>query len=177
MDTQSVPDESLIGELMLAKAVLEEHGDLLDGADATLRSLRTRQAALRAELEELRGERELLLRRRERAADAARARGTFEAVSAVIAEIAPLDPGPAAPAGAAGRELIVDLLALLSARCGLEVIDEAIEPLDPGCHRVIERRAGTPCGVEVLQRGYRLAGRVVRPALVRVTAAVPPLEG
>jgi molecular chaperone GrpE len=169
MASDGAGSESLIGELMLARAVLEERGDLVEGADLELRSLRTREAQLRAELEEQGARRGVLQQRRERAADAARARGTFESVSSLVAEIAPFDPGP----DAAGSGLFVDLLSLLAARFGLEVIDAAEEPLSPASHRVIERRAGASRSVEVLQRGYRLAGRVVRPALVRVTTARP----
>lgn len=64
------------------------------------------------------------------------------------------------------------LVALMEA-AGVEVIDPKGQPFDPNYHEAIGRdepSAAAPVGhvTVVLQKGYQHAGRVLRPALVRV---------
>jgi len=75
---------------------------------------------------------------------------------------------------ARGVSLVHDELQASLARAGVESYDPAGEPFDPALHEAIstqpadgELGAGTV--VETLERGYRLAGRVLRPARVVVS--------
>ncbi len=75
---------------------------------------------------------------------------------------------------ARGVALVHDELQATLARAGVESYDPAGEPFDPALHEAIstqpadgELGAGTV--VETLERGYRLAGRVLRPARVVVS--------
>jgi molecular chaperone GrpE len=56
---------------------------------------------------------------------------------------------------------------------GLERIDASGEPFDPNEHEAVmqDDGDGEPHVAEVLRTGYRLKGRVLRPAMVRVTRA------
>lgn len=69
-----------------------------------------------------------------------------------------------------------NLLATLS-RHGLERIDPLGKPFDPHHHHAILNRPDTTAAegtiVEVLQPGYMLHGRVLRPAMVGVAIAEP----
>ena len=58
-------------------------------------------------------------------------------------------------------------------RAGLEPIDAAGAVFDPNEHEAVmqDDGAGEPHVAEVLRTGYRLKGRVLRPAMVRVTRA------
>ncbi|MCL2497368.1 MAG: nucleotide exchange factor GrpE [Symbiobacteriaceae bacterium] len=58
-------------------------------------------------------------------------------------------------------------------REGLEVVDPAGEPFDPNFHEAVlsvaaEEGVASQTVVEVLQKGYILRGRLLRPALVKV---------
>jgi molecular chaperone GrpE len=71
----------------------------------------------------------------------------------------------------AGSELTLKQLAAAFEKSGLREIDPAGERFDPNFHQAIsmiesEREAGTV--VTVLQKGYLIAERVLRPALVVV---------
>lgn len=70
-------------------------------------------------------------------------------------------------------------------REGTEVIDPAGEPFEPLSHQAVGREENTEAYDEtvaqVYQRGYRLGGKVIRPAMVTVTYGGPkrpePEEG
>ncbi|MDP4691276.1 MAG: nucleotide exchange factor GrpE [Candidatus Nanopelagicales bacterium] len=68
-----------------------------------------------------------------------------------------------------------ETLEAICARLGLEVYGLADEPFDPAIHEALtsETRDGLdgPIVVSVYQRGYRHAGRVLRPARVAVADA------
>ena len=76
-----------------------------------------------------------------------------------------------------GVELVLRQFKDVLARNGLSEIDPIGEPFDPTHHEAISRNevAGVlePTVVQVLQRGYVLGERLIRPALVIV--AVPPV--
>lgn len=61
-------------------------------------------------------------------------------------------------------------------RLGVEEVPGEGSPFDPREHEAVSRvespAVAAPTVVEVFQRGYRLGGRLLRPAMVRV--AVPP---
>jgi molecular chaperone GrpE len=57
------------------------------------------------------------------------------------------------------------------AKEGLEPIDAVGQPFDPNLHEAVmqDDGDGEPVVAQVLRTGYRLKGRVLRPAMVRVT--------
>ena len=80
-----------------------------------------------------------------------------------------------------GLELIYRQLWDTLARHGLERIAAAGKPFDPHYHQAIERVESTehPEGtvVDVLQDGFLLHGRVIRPSMVRVSYAASHSDG
>ena len=69
-----------------------------------------------------------------------------------------------------GVELVyADFLSVLE-RAGLERIATDGEPFDPEVHEAVAHEAGDghPTVVETMREGYRLKGRVLRPAMVKV---------
>ena len=60
-------------------------------------------------------------------------------------------------------------------KTGVERIDALGKPFDPNEHEAVaqEDGPGEPVVCDVLRAGYRLKGRVLRPATVRVTRAAP----
>jgi len=58
-------------------------------------------------------------------------------------------------------------------KAGLERIDADGAPFDPNEHEAVLQDQGTgePHVAETMRTGYRLKGRVLRPAMVRVTHA------
>ena len=63
------------------------------------------------------------------------------------------------------------------AKENVEVIDPAGEPFDPLVHQAVGRQEDTEAYDEsvaqVYQKGYRMGGKVIRPAMVTVTFGVP----
>ena len=63
------------------------------------------------------------------------------------------------------------------ARQGAEVIDPAGEPFDPLSAQAVgtveDREAYADTVAEVLRKGYRMGGRIIRPAMVSVTVGGP----
>ncbi len=74
-----------------------------------------------------------------------------------------------------GTELTLKMLRDAMAKFGVEQIDPQGQPFDPEQHQamqVVERDDVPPnTVVEVIQKGYSLNGRLVRPALVMVSKA------
>jgi molecular chaperone GrpE len=69
-----------------------------------------------------------------------------------------------------GVELVfAEFLSVLE-RAGLERIDTDGQPFDPAVHEAVmqDDGDGEPVVAETMRRGYRLKGKVVRPAMVRV---------
>ncbi len=69
-----------------------------------------------------------------------------------------------------GVELVyAELLGVLE-KAGLERIDAEGKPFDPKEHEAVmqEDGDGEPVVVDIMRTGYRLKGRVLRPAMVRV---------
>jgi molecular chaperone GrpE len=70
-----------------------------------------------------------------------------------------------------GVELVyAELLGVLE-RAGLERIETHGKPFDPNVHEAVlqEDGDGEPVVSETMRSGYRLKGRVIRPAMVKVT--------
>lgn len=152
--------EALTALLEDARAKADEHWNQLLRARAEIENLRRRQAG---ELEKahkfaLDGfVRELL-----------QVRDSLElGQAAASAETADLDKLRE------GTELTLKLLADVMGKFGVEPIDPAGAPFDPEFHQAMsmQPRDDVPPGtvVTVIQKGYRLNGRLVRPALVVVS--------
>ena len=71
-----------------------------------------------------------------------------------------------------GVEILYTELIGVLAKAGLEPIDASGKPFDPNEHEAVaqEDGDGEPVVCDILRAGYRLKGRVLRPATVRVTA-------
>ena len=70
-----------------------------------------------------------------------------------------------------GVELVyAELLSVLE-RQGLEKLETDGKPFDPNVHEAVmqEDGDGEPVVTETMRTGYRLKGRVLRPAMVKVT--------
>lgn len=154
----------LIGEMMLAKSVLEEKNELLDLKDRTIRELHSKVRRLELQVEEHRRE----LCRQSELGECAFVAGCRQVVAEVLRVVAPYDRPEAGPAAVlAGR-----LVALFCDSYGLDVVEDAPGHIDPEVHQVVEAFKTVGGGrrrVYVMSRGYRLGDRVLQPALVRVS--------
>lgn len=76
-----------------------------------------------------------------------------------------------------GVSQIHDKMVSVLARDGVEVIDPAGEPFEPLSHQAVGREENADVYDEtvaqVYQRGYRMGGKVIRPAMVTVTFGGP----
>ncbi len=154
--------EELSAELEAARAKADEHWDQLLRARAELENLRRRQAA---ELEKahkyaLDGFVRDLLQVRDSLEMGLSAAQDQEADIAKLRE---------------GTDLTLKLLGDVMARFGVEPVDPQDQPFNPEFHQAmsVQPRADlAPNTVTaVLQKGYTLNGRLVRPALVMVSKA------
>jgi len=159
---------SSIGEMMLAKTVLEEKNEALEDKDRQIRELVGTVRRLTEEAAALRAEAQAEERRREEGLHSARLEGRCAVVEDVVGLLS--DWGDEEPA------LAARLLALLREQHGLEVIDRVQGRIDPRLHRVLEVDRHSAPGSQVLAHGYRLGQRVLRPAFVKVNLAAeePP---
>lgn len=75
------------------------------------------------------------------------------------------------PALRKGVELVFAQLVGVLEQAGLERIDAAGKPFDPNEHEAVlqEDGDGDPVVAETMRTGYRLKGRVLRPAMVKVS--------
>lgn len=140
--------------------------------------------ALRAEVEQLRAqsllERADLENQRKRLArdiDSARKFANERLLSDLLPVFDSLDAGLAAAGAEAGAlrqglELTYKQLLKVASDNGMEVLDPTGQPFDPEHHQAISQgeAEGVAPGhvINVFQKGYRLNGRLLRPALVIV---------
>jgi molecular chaperone GrpE len=87
------------------------------------------------------------------------------------------DFGAAVRSMAAGQEATLKLLAKAFEKLGITAIDPRGEPFDPARHEAVlmqESATAEPNSVlQVVQRGYEINGRLLRPARVIVARARP----
>ncbi|MDX1584372.1 MAG: nucleotide exchange factor GrpE [Thermoanaerobaculia bacterium] len=80
-----------------------------------------------------------------------------------------------------GIEMIYEQLVDVIRKQGVSVIEETDTPFDPQIHEGVHReeRPDVPAHtvIEVLQKGYALKGRLIRPAMVNVAVGGPEPEG
>ena len=70
-----------------------------------------------------------------------------------------------------GIELVFAELVGVLEKAGLERLDETDVPFDPNVHEAVlqeGRPGGEPVVAEIVRPGYRLKGKVLRPAMVKV---------
>ncbi|UCF99975.1 MAG: hypothetical protein JSV89_10665 [Spirochaetaceae bacterium] len=158
----------LIGEMMLAKTVLEEKNELLDQKDRLIRELRSQLTQREVELEELKAELHNSERDRTVAEQEAELRGKHKVVAEVVELAAEYERGSEDPE----NKLAWRLIWQFQERYGLEVISGTPCRVDPQIHRVIEvvhpKQPEVFPAIWILTKGFRLAGRTIKPALVRV---------
>jgi molecular chaperone GrpE len=70
-----------------------------------------------------------------------------------------------------GVELVYAELVGVLEKAGLERVDAVDRPFDPNEHEAVmqEEGDGEPVVSEIMRSGYRLKGRVLRPAMVKVS--------
>jgi molecular chaperone GrpE len=107
----------------------------------------------------------------------ARLHATAEAVRPFLAVLDGFERASQHPAAHAaelrkGMELLHRQLEAAARQAGLEAVAPLREPFDPHQHEAVEmvesEEAPEGTVVEVLQRGYKLKERLIRPAMVRV---------
>lgn len=89
-------------------------------------------------------------------------------------------PGGAASGLREGVELVLRQFKDVLGRNGLAEVDPTGQPFNPTLHEAISRnedsRVQEPTVVHVLQKGYRLGERLIRPALVIVAVPAGPVR-
>lgn len=162
IEQHAATPEELAAELEAARAKADANWDLLLRARAEMENLRRRQAA---ELEKAHKYaldgfvRELL-----------QVRDSLE-LGHDAAQEADADIGKLRE----GTELTLKLLGDVMAKFGVESVEPLNQPFNPELHQAMtmQPRSDVPPNtvVAVLQKGYTLNGRLVRPALVMVSSA------
>jgi len=171
--------------------LVEDIGALLDaeaGASAELEVARDEAARNLATAQKWQAEFENYRKRQERDASDARVRAAERIVTELIPVLDDLDRAIAHTVAStssgdelehllAGVEMVRTRVLTVFAKEGVEVIDPIGAEFDPNLHQAVGQRedADVPehTVVEVYQKGYLMAGRVVRPAMVMVSAGGP----
>ena len=164
--TDASVSQATIGEMMFAKAVLEEKNELIDQKDATIRDLTSRLRGAEHHADELRA----ALAEMRHSDDQLRADERLNVLTTVISDIVGVAASWEDIHGRSLAGLATRIFELLEERYGLEPIDEDVETIDPELHQVVEveHSDSKRNAVEILARGYRLGEIVIRPALVKV---------
>lgn len=162
--------ESLTGELMLAKTVIEEKNEMLDQKDCLIRELSTRLQALERQTEELR----TVLSRANRKEEVMRAEERAGTTNAIISDVVRIAASYEDLHGSSSTGLASRIYSLFEEKYHLRVIADPPQSVDPQLHHVVEvDHTGAPEGsIEILSNGYRLGETVIRPALVKVILGV-----
>lgn len=144
--------------------------------EAALLAMRGEQLRLMAEMENQR-------KRSARDVESARKYGAERVLGDLLPVIDSLEAGLRAAETAdvaklrEGKEMTLRLLAKAMEANGLAEVDPAGEPFDPAMHQavstVVSPRHPPGTVVTVLQKGYRLNDRLLRPAMVAVSAEPP----
>ena len=105
-----------------------------------------------------------------------------QALASVLAELLPVldDIGRAREHGelAGGFKAIAEALESVVAKLGLTTFGEAGEPFDPNVHEALmhsySAEVSEPTSVQILQPGYKVGERILRPARVAVAEPTDP---
>lgn len=155
---------------------------------AELEAARSEAAQAKDQLLRLHAEMENVRRRATRDVEAAHKFGQEKLIGALIPVVDNLEraaasasaaaSSPEATAIAEGVELSLKLFVDTLTRFDVQPIDPVGEPFDPQFHQamtMVENPNMEPNSVmQVLQKGYSLHGRLVRPAMVVVSRAAAP---
>jgi molecular chaperone GrpE len=80
-----------------------------------------------------------------------------------------------------GIEMIARLFRSVLERAGVRSVEALGQPFDPAYHQAVAQvetsQGGAGLVVEEIQKGYLIEGRVLRPAMVKVSRAVSPESG
>lgn len=152
----------------------EAHSELPDEAEIERHPLAEEVGLLKDALLRTRAEMDNLHKRAEREVEKSRKFAVEGLLKDLVPVIDTLDQGieAAGESGAEGLVLTRKLLLDTLVRYGLEIVDPLGEAFDPQWHEAMsmlpsEEHASDQV-IQVLQRGYRLHDRVVRPARVIV---------
>lgn len=149
----------------------------LDAAEQELGQIEQQLAAAQEEVLRTRAEMDNLRKRLMREMDAARKFGGERILGDLLPVADSLEQGLAAVAESdparEGLQLTWKQFSAALEKHGLVVIDPVGQPFDPGEHQAISTQPSDQpenTVLSVLQRGYRLHERVLRPALVIVAS-------
>ena len=148
-----------IVEIMLAKAVLEEKNELLDKKERLIGELRSKQKELESELEQCKAEMSVTHKT-----------GLQEGIHSIVEEVVRIAADYDSQDGGVSSNLASRLIRIFHERYGLEVLEGVPNGIDPEIHRVIElnHNPEVDSSIQVLSRGFKIAGKVIRPVLVKV---------
>ncbi len=154
-----------IGEMMLAKTVLEEKNEAIESRDRTIRELRSQLQVAQQELSQS----VRILSRTQEATCQQGIRKVLQDVLEVVARYQEADDGVVNML--AGR-----LLQMLKENYGVEVLERAPPKYDPAVHEVVdvEHASGKPSSITVVSKGFVVHGAVLRPMKVRVVRGYGP---
>ncbi len=148
--------------------------------EAALATARNEQLRLLAEMENQR-------KRLVRDAESARKYGAERLLGDLLSVVDSLEAGLKAADNAdvaklvEGKAMTLRLLTKALEANGLVVVDPVGQTFDPALHQSVSRVQGTPHApgtvVSVLQKGYRLNDRLLRPAMVAVATEPEAPEG
>ncbi|GAA1390192.1 nucleotide exchange factor GrpE [Luteococcus peritonei] len=152
-------------------------GELQTGDDGRAAELEGLVAERTADLQRLQAEYVNYKRRVDRDRQLARSAGA----EAVAADLMPVLDSIQMAAGhdelTGGFKLVADELARVAAKHGLVAFGEVGEPFDPHLHEALMQvplpGATQTCVSQVMQQGYRMNDRVLRPARVAVSDPDP----
>jgi len=169
---ENISDDA-IGELMLAKAALEDKNEQLDEKDRLIQELRSKEKALWSEIELLNEKLTHSHSQREKEYKEAAQEGADKVIKDIVSILADYE-NVDATAGEKERgddaRLIGRLIRILNECYGLEVIDGSPDKIDPEIHQVIEAEdaTGEKSSIILLSKGYRIGKKILRPARVKV---------
>ena len=177
MDPAASPGEAAAGEAPVESVVdadLLDMGQALAAADQELAAHREAMLRMQAEMENLR---KRLIRDLEKyrkfalegvMKDLLQVRDSLERGLQII------DDSTSVEALKAGKELTLKMLSKVMSDHGLEVIDPAGEPFNPEFHEAVtmvpSAEPAENIVLEVLQKGFKLHERLIRPAMVVVSS-------
>ncbi len=185
--TDDVLEEAVVGEVV-ADAVLpdlpEDPAEAISVLEQALEEARASDAARLDDLQRVAADFENFRKRAVREQLELAARASQGLVEALLPVLDSFDAAFAHEAQNPGEEQLLagikgtfhQLMSVLGAE-GLEVIPTVGEAFDPEVHEAVSGGTGDDLLVSgEMRRGYTLAGRVIRPALVSVEPAAPAEE-
>lgn len=162
--------QATVGEMMFARAVIEEKNELIDRKDAIIRELVSELRNAESEVKELRD----TICEAERNRDTERSAAKQEAFNQLISELVRITADWDNLHRERSSRLSSRIYSLFQDEYGLRLIDEPPESIDPELHQVVEVDHSTSgeASIEILSSGYRIGATVIRPALVKVVLGV-----